>query len=103
MLDRVPHLGKMTFNYLLIEVLPSPGFQMWIVKVEKILKGSLNSIPSPLVKIQIIGGKIRLSSKGKTLLDVVNKVENKKFVDNSQQCFAFIFQANIPAHNLNLH
>ena len=29
-------------------------------KVEKILKGSLDSIPSPSVKIQIIGGKVYL-------------------------------------------
>jgi len=27
--------------------------------------------------------------------------ENKKFVDNAQQCFAFAPQANFPAHNLN--
>ena len=27
--------------------------------------------------------------------------ENKKFVDNSQQCFAFRSQANFPIHNLN--
>ena len=47
--------------------------------VEKILKGSLNSIPSPSpsVKIQIMGGKVGLRCKGKTLLGVV-----KKFVDN---------------------
>ena len=40
------------------------------IKVEKILKGSLGSIPSPssLVKIQIMGGKICLRCKGKTLL-----------------------------------
>ena len=39
------------------------------VKVEKILKGSLDSIPSPLlsVKIQIMGGKDCLRFKGKTL------------------------------------
>ena len=37
-------------------------------KVEKILKGSLNSIqsPSPSVKIQIKGGKVCLRCKGKT-------------------------------------
>ena len=42
------------------------------VKVEKILKGSLDLIPSPspLVKIQIMWG----SCKGKTLLGVVNKL-----------------------------
>jgi hypothetical protein len=39
-------------------------------KVEKILKGSLDSIPSPSpsVKIQIMVGKVWLRSKGKTLL-----------------------------------
>jgi hypothetical protein len=37
-------------------------------KVEKILKGSLDSIPSPSVKIQIMGGKVCLRSKSKTML-----------------------------------
>ena len=45
-------------------------------KVEKILKGSLVLIPSPSpsVKIKIMGGKICLRSKGKTLLGDVNKL-----------------------------
>jgi len=45
-------------------------------KVEKILKGSLDLIPSPSpsVKIQIMGGKVCLRRKGKTLLGVVKKV-----------------------------
>ena len=36
-------------------------------KVEKVLKGSLDSIPSPShsVKIQILGGKVCLRCKGK--------------------------------------
>ena len=34
-------------------------------KVEKILKGSLDSIPSPSVKIQIMGGKFILGNKAK--------------------------------------
>ena len=44
-------------------------------KVEKILKGSLDLIqsPSPSVKIQIMGGKVGLRCKGKTLLGLVNK------------------------------
>ena len=37
-------------------------------KVEKIVKGSLDLIPSPSVKIQIMGGKVCLRCKGKTLL-----------------------------------
>ena len=43
-----------------------------IVKVEKILKDSLDLIPSPSVKIQIMGGKVCLRCKGKTLLGDVN-------------------------------
>ena len=49
-------------------------------KVEKILKGSLDLIPSPslLVKIQIMGGKVSLRCKDKTLLGVVNKLMKTK-------------------------
>ena len=45
-------------------------------KVEKILKGTLDSIPSPSpsVKIQVMGGKVYLRSKGKTLLGDVNNL-----------------------------
>jgi hypothetical protein len=45
-------------------------------KVENILKGSLDSIPSPppSVKIQIMGWKVCLRCKGKTLLGIVNKL-----------------------------
>ena len=50
--------------------------------VEKILKGSLDLISSPSVKIQIIGGKVCLRRKGKTLLGIANKrLKTKKFVD----------------------
>ena len=55
------------------------GLLQGTYKVEKI-KGSLDSIPlnSPPVKIQIMGGKVCLSCKGKTLLGVVNKLLNTK-------------------------
>ena len=43
-------------------------------KVETILKGSLDSIPSPSPKVQIMGGKVCLRCKGKTLLGIVNKL-----------------------------
>ena len=45
-------------------------------KVEKILKGSLDLMPSPSpsVKTQIMGGKVCLRYKGKTLLGTVNKL-----------------------------
>ena len=71
-------------------------------KVEKkILKGSLDSIPSPSssVKIQIMSGKFCLRCKGKTLLTF----ESKMFVDITQQCFALFPQVNFPANNLNFH
>ena len=47
-----------------------------VYKVEKMLKGSLDSIqsPSPSVKIRIMGGNVCLRCKGKTLLGVVNKL-----------------------------
>ena len=58
-------------------------------KLEKILKGCLDSIPSPLpsvkIQIQIIGGKVK----------------NKKFVDTTQQCFGSLPQVNFPVNNLN--
>ena len=71
-------------------------------KVENILKGSLDSTPSPSpsVKIQIMGGKVCLRCKGKTLLDVVHKLlKTKKF----QQCFAVLPQVNLFANNLYFH
>ena len=50
------------------------------IKVEKILKGSLDLIPSPSlsVKVQIVSGKVCLRCKGKTLLGVVNKLLKTK-------------------------
>ena len=42
-------------------------------KVEKILKSIVDSIPSPSVKILILGSKVSLRCKSKTLLGVVNK------------------------------
>ena len=49
-------------------------------KVEKILKVGLDLIPSPSpsVKIQTMGGKVCLSSKGKTLLGIVDKLLKTK-------------------------
>ena len=55
-------------------------FDIIIGKIEKVLKGSLDSIPSPLpsLKIQIMGGKIGLMCEGKTLLGIVNKLLKTK-------------------------
>jgi hypothetical protein len=77
-----------------------------LVKVENVLKvHNLDSIPSPSpsVKIQNMGWKICLRSKGKTLLAVVNKLlKTKKFVD-TQQCFALLPHVNFPANNMIFH
>ena len=51
-------------------------FKSWIFL--KNLKGILDSIPSPSPKIQIMGGKVCLRCKGKTLLDVVNNLLKTK-------------------------
>ena len=50
------------------------------VKVEKTIKGSLDSIPSPSpsVQIQIMGKKFCFTSKDKILLGVVNKLLKTK-------------------------
>ena len=44
------------------------------IKVEKILEGSLDSISSPSTLVKIMGWKICLRYKGKTLLGLVNKL-----------------------------
>ena len=61
------------------------------IKVEKILKGSLDSISSPLhsVKIQIVGRKVCLRRKGKYCWALSTNCSIQKFVDNIQQLFAF--------------
>jgi hypothetical protein len=80
---------------------------IWISKVEKILKYSLDLIPSPSlsVKIQIMSGKVCLRCRGKTWLGLwcQQSFEKKKFVDITQQCFALLPQVNFPANNLNFH
>ena len=77
------------------------------IKVEKILKGSLDSISSPLhsVKIQIVGRKVCLRCKGKILLGIVNKLlKTNTFVDITQQCFALLpYLSTLSRHNLNFH
>ena len=56
------------------------------LKLENILKDSLDSIPSPSpsVKIQIMGGKVCLSCIGQTLLGGQQTFCFQKFVDNAQ-------------------
>ena len=73
-------------------------------KVEKHLKGSLDLISSPSMKIQFMGGKVCLRCKGKNIAGRCQQTfENKKFVDINQQCFALLSQVNSPANKLNFH
>ena len=53
-----------------------PNGKYLLGKVENILEGSLDLMPSPSpsVEIQIMGGKVCLRCKGKTLLGIVNKL-----------------------------
>ena len=50
------------------------GPKAFLFKVEKVLEGRLDLIPSPSVKIRIMGGNIFLWSKDKTLLGIVSKL-----------------------------
>ena len=61
-------------------------------KVEKILIGSLDLIPSPLpsVKIQIIGGKVCFRCNCKTLLGVVNKLLKTKCLLTSMRTLELV-------------
>jgi hypothetical protein len=69
-------------------------------KIEKILKGSLDSIQSPSssVKIQIMGGKVCLMCKGKTLLSLVNKLLKTTSLLTSP---SNVLPHYLPANNLN--
>ena len=76
-------------------------------KVENILKGSLDSIPSPSPFCE------NSNYWRESLLEEVQRhniaghcqqtFENKKFVDITQQCFTFLPQANFLDNNLNFH
>ena len=80
---------------------------MKICKVEKILKDSVDSIPSPspIVKIQIMGGKVSLRCLPSQNIAgrCQQTFENKEFVDITQQCFALLPQVNFLANNLISH
>ena len=66
-------------------------------KVEKILKGSLVMIQSPSVKIQIMGRKVCLRCKGKTLLGVVNKLLNtKSLLTSPSNVLAYYLKETFP-------
>ena len=77
-----------------------------ILKVERVLKGSLDSIPSPSPSVKI------QNYRQESLLEVMRQNIAgwcqqtfcfQKFVDYAQHCFAFTPQANFLAHNLNFH
>ena len=80
----------------------SPAFDNVFNEVEKMLKDSLDLIPSPSQSVRA----------GKRLLEAIRQNIAgwcqqtfcfQKFDDNTQQCFGFTAQANFPAHNLNCY
>ena len=76
----------------------------YLFKVEKILKGSLDLIPSPSVKIQIMGGKVCLRVKVKTLLGIVNKlVVFKSLLTTPSNVLPLHLKQTFLANNLNFH
>ena len=80
------------------------GLSIAKVKVEKTIKGSLDSIPSPSVKIQIIGGKDGLRSKSKTLLGIDNKLlKAKSLLTSPSNVLPLLPQVNFPINNFNFH
>ena len=63
------------------------------IKVEKILKGSLDSIPSPSVKIQIMGREVCLRCEGKTLLVLVKKrLETKSLLTSPSNVSSYFLK-----------
>ena len=72
-------------------------------KGEKILKGSLDSIPTPSISviIQIMGGSL-LEEKRQNIVGHCQQTF-QKFVDITQQYFALLLQANLPANDFNFH
>ena len=81
-------------------------FCYWIemCKVEKILKGRLDSIPSPSpsMKIQIMGGKACLRCKAKHCWVLSTSLWKQKVCWHHPAVFCLILhQANFPAHNFH--
>ena len=86
-----PILNYRTFLLVVeLKLRPCENSQVDFCKIEKILKGSLDSIPSPSMKIQIMGGKFCTRCKGKTLLGIVNKVFKPKKCWHQPAMFCFI-------------
>ena len=70
-----------------------------LIKVENILKGSPDSIPlpSPSVKIQIVGGKVCFRCNGKTLLGDVNKLFFKSLLITPSNVLPLHLKQTFPA------
>ena len=66
-------------------------------KVEKILKGSMDSIPSPSRSREHLNFYF-LFFWPNIAGHCQQAFGTKKFIDNAQQCLAFTPQANFPAH-----
>jgi hypothetical protein len=77
------------------------------IKVEKILKGSLDLIPSssPWVKIQNMGRKVCLRCKGNYFWALSTKFWKQKVCRHCPAIFCLITSSNFPViiHNLNSH
>ena len=74
---QVLHRAMVWNNFWIFILFCHSAALLWDIfssKVEKILKGNLDLIPSPsLLWVGIMGGKVCLRHEGKTLLGIVNK------------------------------
>ena len=85
----------------LYKIIHEPWLRGGAGKVEKILKGSLDSIPFDENSNY---GWESLRFKSKTLLGLCQQTfESKNIVDIIHQWFAFLHQVNLLANNLNFH
>ena len=77
----------------------------YIIKVENILKGSLDSDPITFnfSENSNFRQESLLEVKRQNIAGLCEQTLKQKFVDISQQCFALLPQVNFPVNNLNFH
>ena len=86
-----------SMNRIIMPWLPKHPKIVNSCKVENILKGSLDSIPSPSSsgKIQIVGGKVCLRCKGKTLLGIFKNFWKQKVCWHHPAMFCLITSSKL--------
>ena len=91
-----------TVSYNMLELLAS---RMSKASIGPMLTQLLGKLLKSLCGFYCVVGIFCVCSKVEKILKVVwiQSYHLHLVVDNTQQCFAFMSQANFPAHNLNFH